>query len=175
VSPARLLNGRFDGRTGVAIDQSEYRRVMGHFATGVTVVTTRDHDGRPFGLTANAVASVSLQPPMVLVCVDRQSESHDAFAASRVFAVNILTQMQETLSRRFAKSSTDKFAGIGSREGVSGAPILEGVLAYLECRLLHAFEAGDHTIFVGEVVDLATGAEEEPLLFFRGGYRSTAT
>ena len=83
---------------------------MGHFATGVTVVTTRDENGRPLGLTANAVASVSLQPPMVLVCVDRQSESHDAFAASEAFAVNVLTQMQETLSRRFAKSGGDKEA-----------------------------------------------------------------
>lgn len=162
-------------RTRVAIDQSEYRRVMGHFATGVTVVTTRDENGRPLGLTANAVASVSLQPPMVLVCVDRQSESHDAFAASEAFAVNVLTQMQETLSRRFAKSSADKFAGIGHREGISGSPVLEEVLAYLDCRLVHAFEAGDHTIFVGEVVDLATGTEAEPLLFFRGGYRGAAT
>jgi 3-hydroxy-9,10-secoandrosta-1,3,5(10)-triene-9,17-dione monooxygenase reductase component len=110
----------------------------------------------------------------VLVCVDKQSDSHGSVAASEVFAVNILSHRQETLSRRFAKSGGDKFAGIGYRLGVSGAPILEDTLAHLECRLLHAFDAGDHTIYVGEAIDVATGRAEEPLLFFRGGYRNTA-
>lgn len=156
------------------VDQLEFRRVMGHFATGVTVISTHDRAGGLFGLTANAVASVSLRPPMVLVCVDKQSDSHGSVAVSEVFAVNILSHRQETLSRRFAKSGGDKFAGIGYRLGVSGAPILEDTLAHLECRLLHAFDAGDHTIYVGEAIDVATGRAEEPLLFFRGGYRNTA-
>ncbi len=154
------------------VDQLEFRRVMGHFATGVTVVTTHDGAGKLAGLTANAVASVSLDPPLVLVCVDKKSESYPAFGASGVFAVNILSNAQETLSRRFAKSGGDKFAGIGYRLGTTGAPLLHDTIAHLECRVRHAFDAGDHTIYVGEAVSVAVSSEEDPLLYFRGGYRN---
>lgn len=154
------------------VDQLEFRRVMGHFATGVTVVTTHDGAGKLAGLTANAVASVSLDPPMVLVCVDKKSDSYASFGASQVFAVNILSNAQETLSRRFAKSGGDKFTGIGYRLGTTGAPLLEDTIAHLECRVRHAFDAGDHTIYVGEAIGVAVSSEEDPLLYFRGGYRN---
>ena len=154
------------------VDQLEFRRVMGHFATGVTIITTHDGAGKLTGLTANAVASVSLDPPLVLVCVDKKAESYPLFGMSRVFAVNILTQKQETLSRRFAKSGGEKFEGVGYRAGATGAPILEGALAHLECEVRHEFDAGDHTIFVGVAVEIGAEDAEEPLLYFRGGYRN---
>lgn len=156
----------------MAVDQQEFRGVMGHFATGVTVITTHDGNGKLFGLTANAVSSVSLEPPLLLVCVDRKSESHDAFGASKVFTVNILSNAQEVLSRKFAKSGADKFEGVGYKAGRTGAPILNDVLAHLECEVRHEFEAGDHTIVVGEPIELAMDQETDPLLYFRGGYRN---
>lgn len=156
----------------MSVDQLEFRRVMGHFATGVTVVTSHDGAGKLGGLTANAVASVSLDPPMVLVCIDNKSDSFPLFAASRSFAINVLGNDQETLSRRFAKSGGDKFTGVGFRIGTTGSPILSDVIAYLDCKVSHAFEAGDHTIYVGEAVDIAVGTESDPLLYFRGGYRN---
>jgi flavin reductase (DIM6/NTAB) family NADH-FMN oxidoreductase RutF len=154
----------------MAIDRTELRRVMGHFATGVTVITTRDVDGKPYGLTANAVCSVSLAPPLLLVCVDKGAESHPAFVRSRLFAINILGHGHEDLSRRFAVSGGDKFVDVPFRSGVTGLPLLEGVLAAVECRVVDVHEAGDHTIFIGEVEGLEA-AEGDPLLFFRGKYR----
>lgn len=156
----------------MSVDQLEFRRVMGHFATGVTVVTTHDGAGKFGGLTANSVASVSLDPALLLVCVDKKSDSYPMFAASSCFAVNILSNGQETLSRRFAKSGGDKFTGVGFSTGVTGAPILSDTIAHVECRVKHAFDAGDHTIYVGEAVDLGVSSEQDPLLYFRGGYRN---
>jgi flavin reductase (DIM6/NTAB) family NADH-FMN oxidoreductase RutF len=156
----------------MAVDQQEFRQVMGHFATGVTVITTHDGKGNLFGLTANAVSSVSLDPPLILCCIARSSESHAAFAASGVFSVHILSHAQEALSRRFAKSSEDKFVGVAFGTGASGCPILEGSLAHLECEIRHRFEAGDHTIFVGEPIGISMDQETDPLLYFRGGYRN---
>jgi flavin reductase (DIM6/NTAB) family NADH-FMN oxidoreductase RutF len=157
----------------MAIEKGELRRVMGHFATGVTVVTT-SCEGRHYGLTANALSSVSLVPPLLLVCVDKQAESYRSFEQGRVFTVNILAADQEDLSRRFAKSGRDepdKFEAVSHKIGANGAPILHGVLAYLECKVVAAHDAGDHTIYVGEVEEAAT-TEGKPLLFYRGGYRS---
>ena len=153
----------------MAFDRNDLRRVMGHFATGVTVVTTHDGQGRCYGLTANAVSSVSLDPPLVLVCVDKCAESYPAFDLSQVFVVNILGEHQEELSRRFAVSGGDKFVDLACRSGGTGAPILEGALAHIECRVVAAHDAGDHTIDVGEV-ESADAGEGRPLLFFRGRY-----
>ncbi len=155
----------------MAIEKNELRRVMGHFATGVTVVTTHGGDGRYFGLTANAFSSVSLVPPLLLVCVDKKAESYPSFEQSKVFTVNILSADQEDISRRFAVSGGDKFDGVSYRVGANGAPILGGVLAYVECKIVAAYEGGDHMIYLGEIEE--TGAVEgKPLLFYRGGYRS---
>ena len=154
----------------MAIDRTELRRVMSHFATGVAIITTRDVDGKPFGLTANALCSVSLDPPLLLVCVDKKAESHSAFARSGVFAVNILGHGHEDLSRRFAVSGGDKFVDVAHRAGTTGVPVLEGVLGAVECRVIAEHDAGDHTIYIGEVEQL-DAFEGEPLLFFRGKYR----
>jgi flavin reductase (DIM6/NTAB) family NADH-FMN oxidoreductase RutF len=153
------------------MDPSEYRRVMGHFATGVAVVTTRREDGRPCGLTANALCSVSLEPTLILVCIERTADSHDCIRAAGSFAVNVLGEDRgETLSRRFAASDADdKFQGVAYREEVSGSPVLEGAMAWLDCRVAEEISGGDHTIFLGEV--LAGDAREgSPLVYYRGGY-----
>ena len=151
------------------IDKNEFRQALGHFAAGVTIITTRGADGAPYGLTATAFSSVSLDPPLVLVCVDKKSETYPHFA-SGVFAVNLLTSKQEGLSGTFAKSGGDKFAGMTCEQGNTGAPLLADTLGYLECRIVHTYAGGDHTIFVGEVV--ATRMRDgDPLLYYRGVYR----
>jgi flavin reductase (DIM6/NTAB) family NADH-FMN oxidoreductase RutF len=155
------------------IERNELRRVMGHFATGVTIITTVSKDGVPFGLTANAFTSVSLDPPLLLISVDKKAESFPHFEESKVFTVNVLSEEQEGLSRKFAVSGGDKFQGVAYHTGANGVPILDGMLAYLECKLYATYDGGDHTLFLGEIEQAETH-EVKPLLFYRGGYRSLA-
>jgi flavin reductase (DIM6/NTAB) family NADH-FMN oxidoreductase RutF len=152
------------------MEPQELRRVMGLFATGVTVITTRDAQGRPYGLTANAVTSVSLTPPLLLICVDRKSETFPHFFDSKIFVLNILAADQEDISRRFATSGGDKFAGVAYHLGPSGTPVLDGTLGHIECRIVETHEAGDHVIHLGQV-ECAETRDGQPLLFFRGRYR----
>ncbi|HUY38186.1 MAG TPA: flavin reductase family protein [Candidatus Binataceae bacterium] len=152
------------------IEKNELRRVMGHFATGVTVITSLRASGEMHGLTANAFSSVSLVPPLLLICVDKKAESYPCFEESKVFTVNILSAEQEALSRKFAVSGGNKFEGVSYRVGANGVPILDGSVAYLECRLSGSMDAGDHTVYLGEIEQAETH-EAKPLLFFRGGYR----
>jgi flavin reductase (DIM6/NTAB) family NADH-FMN oxidoreductase RutF len=153
------------------IDKQLFRRVMGNFATGVTVVTTKMGDGQPCGLTATAFTSVSLLPPLVLVCIGKESESYPHFAPAGLFAVNFLSRMQEAISQRFAVSGGDKFNGIPWHPGILGAPILDGAIGHIECRIVHSYAGGDHTIYVGEIEDAAAN-DGEPLVYFRGAYRN---
>jgi flavin reductase (DIM6/NTAB) family NADH-FMN oxidoreductase RutF len=153
----------------MVIGPDEFRHVVGHFASGVTVITTWDAEGRPTGLTANAFTSVSLDPPLVLVCVDHKAQSYPAIQASGRFAVNILATGQEALSKRFALSGGDKFDGIDWSKGPGGLPLLTGSLAFMECHTVHAYPGGDHTIFVGRVEAVQAQAAE-PLLYYRGKY-----
>lgn len=152
-------------------DPAEFRRVMGHFPTGVVVVTTRRGDGRPCGLTVNAFTSVSLDPPLVLVCVDHAADSHDLIRDSGVFAVSVLEEDEgESLSRRFAALEVEeKFIGVAYREETTGAPVLDAAIAWLDCRVTQEIPAGDHTIFLGEVI-VADAREGQPLVYYRGGY-----
>ena len=151
-------------------DPQELRRVMGLFATGVTVLTTRDDHGHPYGLTANAVTSLSLMPPLLLICIDKTAETHPHFLTSRCFVVNILAEDQEELSTRFAKSGGDKFGTLPFSVNQDGVPVLEGTLAHLECRILETHEGGDHVIHIGEVQHTEVRGGR-PLLFFQGRYR----
>jgi flavin reductase (DIM6/NTAB) family NADH-FMN oxidoreductase RutF len=151
-------------------DPSLLRKVMGLFATGVTVITTRDQQGKPYGLTANAVTSLSLEPPLLLICVDRKAETYPHFFDSKIFVLNILAEDQEEISRRFATTGGDKFAGLGCHLGRLGTPILDGTLGHIECRITETLEGGDHVIHIGEVQE-AEAREGRPLLFFRGKYR----
>jgi flavin reductase (DIM6/NTAB) family NADH-FMN oxidoreductase RutF len=154
------------------VNQQEFRSALRRVAAGVTVVTTRDPDGLPTGLTASAFTSVSLDPPLVLVCVDRAARAHDPLVAHGWFAVNVLASGQEWLSRLFASTSEDKFAGVPFREGRAGLPLLEGVLASLECRVVARHPGGDHTIFVGEVeaACVAAAGARQPLVYFESAY-----
>jgi flavin reductase (DIM6/NTAB) family NADH-FMN oxidoreductase RutF len=153
----------------MAIDPRELRNVMGHFATGVTIITTKDVSGKPFGLTANAFSSLSLDPPLVLICVDKKVDCYACFDQSRVFVVNILSEGQDQLSTRFATKGIEKFEGIAVRQGNLGVPLLEGAVAHIECTLTSAYEGGDHTIYVGEIQSVAASGDR-PLLFFKGKY-----
>jgi flavin reductase (DIM6/NTAB) family NADH-FMN oxidoreductase RutF len=160
----------------MAVSQTEFRSALRRFAAGVTVVTSRAATGQPVGLTASAFTAVSLEPPLVLVCVDRTARAHDPLAAHGWFAVNVLTGRQEELSRRFASALEDKFAGVAHREGPARLPVLDDVLAWLACRVVARHPAGDHTIFVGEVE--ATGAgggpPAPPLVYFDSAYHRLA-
>jgi flavin reductase (DIM6/NTAB) family NADH-FMN oxidoreductase RutF len=153
------------------IEKNELRQVMGHFATGVTIITTLTKAGQLHGLTANAFTSVSLEPPLLLISVDKKAESWPAFEESRVFTVNILADDQEGLSRKFAVSGGNKFEGVAYRIGANGAPILDGTLAYIECTLYVAYDGGDHSIYLGEIQQVEIH-EGKPLVFYRGGYRA---
>jgi len=152
----------------------EFRRAMSHFATGVTIITAWDAQHRPTGLTASSFTSVSLHPPLVLVCVSQKAQSYPAIKAAGRFAVNILSTGQEAVSRRFATTSggDEKFAGLEYRPGPRGLPILADALAELECTVVNAYPGGDHTIFVAQVETAECRGDlgKEPLLYFRGKY-----
>jgi flavin reductase (DIM6/NTAB) family NADH-FMN oxidoreductase RutF len=153
------------------MDIKELRRVMGHFATGVTVVTTKDGTDAPFGLTVNAFASLSLDPPLVLVCVDKGAQCYSCFVESKIFAVNVLSDGQEEISRRFATRGVQKFDGIAWRRSESGLALLDGAIGNIECKVVHSYDGGDHTIYVGEVLRASTADDGRPLIFFQGKYR----
>lgn len=154
----------------MSIEAAEFRRVLGHFASGVAVVSSSDAGGGLYGLTANAISSVSLEPPLVLVCVDRAADTHAAIERSQAFAISVLGEDGERLARRFADEPTDrKFSGIAYRGEATGAPVLDDAVAWLDCRVWATYEGGDHTIFVG-LVAAADAVEGPPLLYFRGGY-----
>ena len=150
-------------------DQTQFRRVMGQFATGVSVVTTSSEEGKPHGLTVNAFMSVSLEPPLVLISIDKKAETHPLLLEARRFCVNILSEDQKSISDKFASKQADKFEGLSYRTGATGAPILDGAIAWIDCTVVETYEGGDHTLFLGEVKDLeARGGK--PLLFYGGKY-----
>ena len=160
----------------MTIDGDAYRRIIGQFATGVTVVTTA-HDGWLHGMTANALTSVSLDPLLLLVCVDKSAHAHEQLDKAGSFAVNILAAEQEEVSKTFAVSSEPEqgqLRGVPYRLGPHGSPVLEGCLAYVECEVSDRFVGGDHTLFMGAVVGGELLREAAPLLFYQGRYQRLA-
>ena len=159
------------------VEKDQFRRILGGFATGVTVVTSV-LDGKPGGMTVNSFTSVSLTPPLVLFCADKRTRTHDLVDRSGVYAVNLLSEAMRPLSDLFAdsrKTDEERFAAGKHAPGkATGAPIFEGGLGWLECRVVQRVPGGDHTIFVGEVVDMGPG-DGPPLMFFRGKYGRMAT
>ena len=159
------------------IDDAHFKLAMSHFASGVTVVTT-SHEGRQYGMTVASFASLSLHPPLVLVCIERSVKTHDAIAASGKYGVSILSNAQADISAKFASRSDDKFTGIELVTGELDAPLsvplnvplIKGALTAIECRVYDRLPGGDHTIFIGEVMKIHT-TEGDPLLYFRSGYR----
>jgi flavin reductase (DIM6/NTAB) family NADH-FMN oxidoreductase RutF len=153
-----------------SIDPKRFRQVLGHFPTGVAVITGVDAEGKPQGMAIGSFSSVSLDPPLVAFMPDRNSSSWPRFRDSGHFCVNILGSDQESVCRTFAVSGGDKFAELSWRPASSGAPILDGVLAWIDCDLDVVHEAGDHFIVIGAVRELETGGSTLPLVFFQGGY-----
>ena len=153
-----------------------FRRASGLWATGVSIVTTVDDAGTPFGLTMNAVTSLSLNPPLFIVCVDNGSDTLAPITASRVFCVNVLTRAQQDLSNRFAKKGSEKFADIAHHRGASGAPVLADTLVSIECKVTAIVAGGDHQIMCGEVQAITTSEDPSarPLLYFGGRYAELA-
>ena len=156
-----------------AIDQAHFRQVLGHFATGVTVVAGMDGD-EPVGLAVGSFFSLSLEPPLVGFCPDKTSTSWSRMESSGSFCVNILGDDQEDVSRVFASSAEDKFTSIGWRPTETGSPLIEGVLAWIDCDVEAVHDGGDHHIVIGRVRGLDIGHEGDPLVFFRGGYANLA-
>jgi len=154
----------------MTIDSREFRDALGRFATGVTIITTRDGRGEPVGITANAFASLSLDPPLVLFNLNRRAYSLNAFLGARHFAVNILEVGQEGLSSAFANALSEKWDGVDYETWDTGAPILNGCLTNLECRLHETHEGGDHLIMVGRVLKIRMDRHGEPLLYFGSRY-----
>ncbi len=154
------------------LTSEQFRRACGLWASGVSIVTTCDKSGTPYGLTMNAVTSLSLDPPMFLVCVDNGSDTLAPMLESRTFCVNVLTQRQQDLSNRFAKKGQDKFDGVAWTTGVAGAPLIDDTLVSIECTVTDVVEGGDHQIFCGVVREIVTNdsVDVEPLVYYGGRY-----
>ncbi len=157
----------------MSVEASSFRETMAHWASGVTIVTAME-DGRRVGITASSLASVSLNPPRILVCVNKRLYTHGAIEAGGVFAVNILEKNQVEWGMRFAglvPEMEDRFAGIETKRAVTGSPILPDVLGWLDCTVVHAYDGGDHTIYVGQVEACGAAEEGPPLLYFNRRWR----
>lgn len=152
------------------ITNNEFRAALGHFASGVTVVTTKDANGNLHGITVSAFSSLSLNPPLILICIQKTTGSHYAFRESKAFVVNILKENQKDISNQFASHLPDKFSEIEYHHGIENIPVLNNCLANLECSLQNTIDGGDHTIFVGKVkkVHLNDG---NPLVYWHSKYR----
>jgi len=154
---------------GSSFDSAKYRQVLGHFPTGVTVITALV-DGTPAGMAVGSFASLSLEPPQVLFCAGHSSSTWPKIKQAGSFCVNILSEDQEDVCRVFASKAEDKFAEIGWKRSGTGSPLIEGVMAYIDCDIETVVASGDHDVVVGGVRDLEVLHEGGPLLFFRGGY-----
>lgn len=158
-----------DPNSAAPVAPTALRDFAGRFATGVTVLTTRDKDGRPYGLTMNAVSCVCLEPPLFLASVDKRSATLPALMESGLFALNILAAGQDAVSNNFASKGDDKFSNIAATDGPLGLPLIDGALAAAEFRVHQTLESGDHVIVIGEAVS-TRGEDVEPLLYYRGKY-----
>jgi 4-nitrophenol 2-monooxygenase / 4-nitrocatechol 4-monooxygenase, reductase component len=154
----------------VAVTPAVFRHVLGHLAGGVTVVTTRDDDGRHHGLTATAVCSVSLEPPLVLASLERDANTHAIIERSGVFALNFLADSEREVAIRFATTPDDKFQELAVTTAHTGSPLLVGAVAWCDCVVVRSVEAGDHTVFIGrvEAAEVRRPEEPHPLVHYAG-------
>jgi flavin reductase ActVB len=153
----------------LTVSPDEFRSVLGRFPSGVTVVTTKGPDGSDSGMTVSAFSSVSLEPPLVLVCIEKSASAYQALTSSTGFVVNILSADQEQIARRFAIVDIDRFEGVGYSRSQNGFAVLDDALGLIECSTVAQHDAGDHTVIVGEV-EAARAGTGTPLLYYRGGY-----
>jgi 3-hydroxy-9,10-secoandrosta-1,3,5(10)-triene-9,17-dione monooxygenase reductase component len=152
------------------VDADTFRKTCSRFATGITIATVRAADGTPYGITANSFTSVSCTPPLILVCIDYRSRILPHFRATSFFGINVLAENQQHLSVRFSQTELDRFEGLDFTTGDTGVPLLDGVLARMECCVTQTVEAGDHAIFIAEVVR-ADYRDGNPLLYFGSAYQ----
>ena len=157
----------------VTVEAALFRNALSRFATGVTVITARDGEGRDHGLTVSAFSSLSLQPPLVLVCIADKATLSEPIAAASHFGVSVLADAQEDIARRFAEAGRSRFEGVSVRRGAGGVALLDGALAQIECRIVDRHAGGDHSIVIGEVVAAAV-REGRPLLYSQGDYARLA-
>jgi 3-hydroxy-9,10-secoandrosta-1,3,5(10)-triene-9,17-dione monooxygenase reductase component len=157
----------------MGMDAREFRNIVGSFCTGVTVITTC-YSEKWVGMTANSFTSLSLNPMLVLFNIDKQSSTYEEFLATDSFAVNVLAATHEYLSRQFSRHGIDRFEGVPFYQDVTGSPILNGVVGYLDCKVWKRYDGGDHTIVIGEVLS-GNVADEAPLAFFKGKYVDVKT
>ncbi len=155
--------------SGMVPDSSQFRTVLGRFASGVTIISVRGNDGQLHGMTVSSFASLSLSPPLVLACIDNRATMAPHITSAGSFGVSILTREQEELSRRFAEPLDNRFEGVGYHIGSLGSPLIDRALAWIECTVVERHPGGDHTILIGRV-EHATPNDGEPLIFFRSGY-----
>jgi flavin reductase (DIM6/NTAB) family NADH-FMN oxidoreductase RutF len=153
----------------LSVTPDEFRSVLGRFPSGVTVVTTKDEDGSDEGMTVSAFSSVSLDPPLVLICIEKTASAYKALTTASGFVVNVLSASQEQIARRFSIIDIDRFEGVGYSRSPNGLAVLDDVLGVIECATFAMHDAGDHTIIVGEV-EAARAQSGTPLLYYRGGY-----
>jgi flavin reductase (DIM6/NTAB) family NADH-FMN oxidoreductase RutF len=153
----------------LSVSSDEFRSILGRFPSGVTVVTTKGADGSDHGMTVSAFCSVSLEPPLVLICIEKTASAHEALTTAPAFVVNILSAKQEQIARRFSIVDIDRFEGVGFSRSRNGTAVLDDVLGVIECSRFALHDAGDHTIIVGEV-EAGRAEIGAPLLYYRGGY-----
>lgn len=154
----------------VAVSKEEFRAALGRFASGVTIITTFDEkENRPLGITVSAFSSLSLNPPLVLICVAKDAYLHDYIKAFGAFGVNVLAEGQDKLSNIFAAREVEKFKDISYSMSEMSLPLIDDALVNMECKIVSEYEGGDHTIFVGELMSVKT-RDANPLLYFYGGY-----
>lgn len=157
------------------LDASQFRATLGRFASGVTILTMRDRAGADHGMTATSFSSLSLEPPLILVCVNKAASMFEPLEQAQHFAVNILSAEQQGVSQAFASRDADRFGGFTFERGIGDVPVLVGALAHLECEVHARHKAGDHTIIVGLVQAASSSEAGDPLLYYRGGYRRLTT
>ena len=153
----------------MSVTEDEFRNVLGRFPSGVTVVTSVDADGKDHGMTVSAFCSLSLVPPLVLICIEKTASAHRTLTTCDSFVVNILSADQEQAARRFAIVDIDRFEGVGYSRTQTGIAVLDDVVAVIECRRKSLYDGGDHTVIVGQV-ESARAENSKPLLYYRGGY-----
>ena len=155
----------------MTFDSRDLRNAFGGFATGVTVITTKPNGASAIGITANSFSSLSIEPPLVLWCIDKGSDTLSTFDQATAFAINVLARDQEELSTQFAQIGDHALNGVAHDEGKTGSPLLQGSVGYFDCEIEARHDAGDHIIMVGRVVDFASDDSRQPLVFYRGNYR----
>jgi len=154
----------------VTINIREFRNALGTFATGINVITTISSDGVPLGMTVNSFTSVSLDPPLILVCLDKKSAMTESFVNGKGFGVNILHESQQSVSNDFAGKSEDRFATHGYSTSERENPVLDGIVSFLDCQREEVYEGGDHLILVGRVMSFTYQSDADPLIYFNGAY-----